>query len=461
MKKILLFASGLFIVFSLRAQMPELPDILQEQLMQENFDLTHNEQVQEQEQNEDQYYRYVPRNGGTDTLFGYKWDSTYEDWALKCRIIKTLNGEEAPVEKLVQILTFDSLWIDGLRYDYSYNENNYLTEVVIMYWKADAMIWENYFRVERNYNDNDNLTGISTQWWSDINQDWLDFQNKSFVYNGDYLTSDTVKVYMDFMGEWMNFFYNVYAYNDAGQRTEKTNYLWLAFMNDWSKNYRLIYNYNDDENITLITGQNWDVFDQAWNDRNRYNYSYDDEGDMVQYIFEKKKPYDTIWKEKVKIDYSYDVQGNLSLFVWQYKPEFDTVWNNFKQVFFSYDENGNMIQRIEQQWEMDLNDWVNYSKWEMAIDYPTITDVFDQDDSKITATFKNPYMNGDVIHLSGIKRGNFRLMVFDLTGKMIEKINVTGKTSAVLHKELKPGLYLVILTNNKDFHLTQKMVVSQ
>lgn len=462
MKRILFFVISTFFALSLSAQMPDLPEILEEQLIQEHFDLTYNEQVQEQENTENQYYRYVPRDGGTDTLFGYKWDMEFEEWTLKCRIVKTMNEDEQPVTKLIQILTFDSVWVDGLHYDYSYNDNNSLTEVVIMYWKPDAMIWENYFRMQRTYNDDDKLTSISTQWWADDTQQWVDFQNKSFVYDGDYLSADTVKVYMDFMGEWMNFFYNSYAYDDAGKRISKTNSLWLAFMNNWSKNYRLLYNYDDSgEDIVQVIGQSWDMFDQAWNDRNRYNYTYDDEGDMVQYIFEKKKMYDSLWIQKVKVDYTYDGQGNMLQFVWQYKPHFDTVWNNFKQVFFSYDQNGNMIERIEQRWDMDVSDWVNYSKWEMAIEYPAITKVFETDKSKITATFKNPYMNGDVIHLSGVSnKGNFKLMVFDLTGKMIEKINVSGKTSAVLKNELKPGLYLVILTNNKDFHLTQKMVIS-
>ncbi len=462
MRKILLFTISIFLVFSLKAQLPDLPEILEEQIMQEHFDLTYNEQVQEFDKNENQYYRYVPRDGGTDTLFGYRWDDEFEEWVLKCRIVRTMNEEELPVTKLIQLLTFDSIWVDGLHYDYSYNDNNDLTEVVIMYWKPDAMVWENYFRMQRTYDDGFKLTNILTQWWSDNTQQWVDFHSKTFVYNGDQLESDTVKVYLDMMSEWMNFFYNSYAYDDSGTRISKTNHLWLAFMNDWSKNYRLMYYYDDsEENIVQVVGQNWDMFDQAWNDRNRYNYTYDDAGDMVQYVFEKKKLFDSVWVEKVKIDYTYDGMGNMIQYVWQYKPHFDTVWNNFKQVYFSYDENGNMIERIEQRWDEDVADWVNYSKWEMAIEYPAITGVYENNESEISATFKNPYMNGDVIHLSGVlNTRNFKLMVFDLTGKMVEKINVSGKTSAVLKNQLIPGLYLVILTNDKDFKLTQKMIVS-
>ena len=49
MKRILFFVISTFFALSLSAQMPDLPEILEEQLIQEHFDLTYNEQVQEQE----------------------------------------------------------------------------------------------------------------------------------------------------------------------------------------------------------------------------------------------------------------------------------------------------------------------------------------------------------------------------------------------------------------------------
>lgn len=461
MNKILLFILSLGIGISLNAQIPELPEILQEQLMQEKFDLTNNVEVEEQEKSEDEYYRYVPRNGGTDTLFGYKWNKDLEDWDLKCRIIKTLNDSELPAEKLVQMFTPDSLWLDGLFYEYTYNENDDLTEVLIQYYKADSMVWVNHFKMQRTYNDAGDLNDIMTKWWSKFNEDWVDHHNKVFTYNDQaYLVADTVKVFNHFMEEWHSFLYNGYAYNDSGIRTTKTNYIWLMFI-DWTENYRLVYSYDDDnENIILVVGQFKPTPDSDWKDVTRYNYTYNDADKLTLYVFEKWNNFDSIWFEKVMIDYTYDANNYLSQFVWQHKPFHDSVWRNFKQAFFTFDENGNMTEKTEQRWDFMAEEWVNFRKWIMAIEYTIMTDIFTEADSQIHAQFRNPYQNGDLIKLDGLQQKAYTFKLLDINGKVVEMQNLSGNNQVILQNKLNPGIYILTLSDGQRVNLTKKLMVA-
>ncbi len=461
MNKFLLFILSLVFGFSLNGQIPDLPEILQEQFMQEKYDLTYNQEIEEQEKSEDDYYRYIPRNGGTDTLYGYKWNRELEEWILRCRIIKTLNDEELPTEKLVQIFTPDSLWLDGLFFEYSYNDGYDLTEVVIQHYRPDSMVWVNHFRMERTYNDDGNLNDILTQWWSRFNEEWVDHHNKVFTYNNDLLVADTVKIYFHFSDEWRKFFYNEYGYNDSGLKITKTNYLWSPFFDFWLENYRLVYSYDDaGENIILVTGQVRPSPDADWKDVTRYNYTWDDDDNLSLYVFEKWIHWDSVWVEKVMIDYTYDDAGNLSQFVWQFKPMMDTVWHNFKQAFFTYDDMGNMLEKTEQRWAIDEEDWVNFRRWVMAIQYNVITDIYDNQEEEIKAIFRNPYQNGDMIQLDGLEEKPYTAQIFDINGRVVETYQLSGNNQFVLQNKLNTGLYILTISDGQKVYLKRKLMVA-
>lgn len=463
MKRFFLFAISFIFAISLSAQMPDLPEILQEQFEQEQLDLTISYDEQEQEKTEEDYYRFIERTGGSDTLLGYRWHKEIEDWILKCRIIVTKNDEEKPSDKLIQLLTDDGSWKNGLFFQYTYNDNSQLTELLIQYWRGDSLQWVNHFRKELSFNDGGNLSDILTQWWSKFNDEWVDHHNKVFTYNGDQLQADTVFIFIFMMEEWKNFRYDEFAYNDSGLRTSKTMYFWWFFLEEWKKTHRYNYTYDDSgEQIITVVGQKWFGDDAGWKDKHRYNYTYNDAGDLTLYLFEAWNHFDSLWMEKVKFDYYYNDAGWLSQYVWQFKHFEDEAWKNKKQVFFTYDDSGNVIERLNQRWGVMSEEWVNFSKWEMVLEYYKITGLFDEKESnKIAATFRNPYQTGDQIRFSGLESGNYSLQLYNLNGQLVEVAEMGSSDQASFRTNPGQGLYIMVLNNNGKRVFNSKLLVTR
>lgn len=460
MKRYLLSVIALVFVISLHAQIPVLPEILQEKMDQEQLDLTIDYEELEQEKSEEQYYKFIERNTGSDTLLGYRWNREIEEWFLVARIIKVYDGAELLTDKYFQLFTDDGDWVEGLYFNYVYNANGDPLELTIQHWSLDAAEWVNHFKKTQTYNGTGKLGELLTQWWSRENEVWVNHHLKKFTWNGDLLVADTLKVNHPMTDGLKNHLYGSYEYNDSGLKTSKTLYFFRYFQDVWLQTKRFNYSYDDSgENIILVVGQKW-FGDEGWKDIHRYNYAYNDGGNVSVYIFEYWNHFLSDWFEKVKIDYSYNDAGWMNHFVWQTKHSPDADWANIKQVFIDYDDLGNMNGRLEQRWSHFNDEWMNFKKWEMLLQYQTLSGLGESEMLNVKAYFKNPYQPGDQIRFEGLENGTYHLQLFDASGKLVEvkEINQNGETG--FYSNLNNGLYILVLSDKQGSVLSRKLLVN-
>jgi hypothetical protein len=462
MKNILPVAFCILFVAAIQAQVPQLPEILQEKFEQEQLDLTKTYDETENINSEEDYYVYINRDMGVDTLMGYRWNIELEQWDLRARIIETYGTNELLMEKLFQIWTPDSTWLDGLYFQYTYNGLGNLTEMIIQHWRPDSAIWVNHFKKTQDYNADDLLTDINTYWWHWWGEEWIDHHHKIFTYDLQLLVADTVQVFNHVLDEWMDFLYNEFVNNDAGKKVQKTNYRKWWGMGDWHANFRWNYEYESTgEYVTQITGQDWHPFIEDWVDFTRYNYTYDDTGNKTYYLLERWDHFDSAWKEKVQIDYSYNDAGYLAQYIMQHKPMWLGDWVNKKQAFFTYDSEGNMIEKIVQHWNRDVEDWINFEKWEMLLDYKGGLTGIGEDtfSSGIQGFFKNPYPIGTPINFTGLEPGIYSVKLVDVTGRTIESQPYYPGQAITINNAYHHGLHFIILSDDQNILYRGKIIL--
>ena len=245
MKKFVSLFFIAILALGLQSQIPMLDEILQEKFEQETFDLTMDFDEVQQENTEENYYKFVERDFGNDTLLGYKWNRQTEEWILRVRIVKVYNDAEQVTEKYFQVLKDDGTWKEGLRYDYTFTDGGDPLGLLIQHWAEDAGDWVNHVKRMHHYNDGGKLAAIKTQWWSRWHEEWVDYHLKRFAWNGDMLVADTVKMKMPMFDGWVNHHYNEYNYSDAGLKLDKTQFLWWHFNEAWkkSKKFNLFVHY--------------------------------------------------------------------------------------------------------------------------------------------------------------------------------------------------------------------------
>jgi len=295
-----------------------------------------------------------------------------------------------------------------------------------------------------------------------VHKEWVNHQLKKFAWNGDLLLADTVKVHYPMTDGWTNHHYSAYNYSDAGLKTSKIIYSWRHFQEVWKKTKRLVYSYDDGgEYINTVTGQKWFGDDAGWKNIHRYNYTYNDGGDLSVFIFEYWNHFHSIWVEKKKVDYGYDDAGWVDHIVWQTKYHSNSDWANVKQAFISYDDLGNMTERIEQHWNNYHEEWVNFRKWEMVLQYKSITGIFERPESDIKAIFPNPYRTGYDISFQGLEKGTYRLELFDISGKLVETKEIGQNRQASFDSGLRNGIYIIVLSDAHGPVFNTKLVVYQ
>ncbi|NOY51023.1 MAG: T9SS type A sorting domain-containing protein [Chlorobi bacterium] len=460
MKKFLSLLISMTFSLVLLAQMPQLPEILQEKMDEEHLDLTVNYDETEQVKTEEEYYAFISRTLGTDTLLGYHWSEDAQDWALRARIIKNYNDDELVTEKYFQFLNDDGDWQDGLLFNYSYTSFGSLSELLIQHWNNDSSLWVNYFKKINTYNDAENLAEIETQWWSHWHQDWVPHQMKVFTWTGGLLTADTVK-YLPFNSDaWLSHHYSSFDYNDLGMKTSKTVYRWKWWSGEWKNERNYLYSYDDSgDNIITVISQYW-AGDAGWKDAHRYNYTYTDFDEVSNYLAEYWNEWGSEWKADINIAYTYNDEELLSNYVWQQMPWWGDQWVNVQQASYTYDVDGNMTETIIQKWHHWTEEWVNWRKWEMILDYNQVMGIADNTGNGIEAIFENPYRPGQAISFKGLRQDNYQLQLFDLSGRLIESTTINGNAAGSFGNVGGNTLYFMTLSGSKGLVYSTKILIN-
>ena len=458
MKKIIL---SLFVIsFSLlvTSQNYEFTEPVKEQLEKENLDLLNNNDFNEIELSEENYYQYVNRNGGTDTILGFKWRHHNQQWILRNRIIKYYDADENLTGKLFQHLNHEGNWVNGLQYEYTYNASGKRTGKTIQYWHKFNQEWVNYRKRTNEFNNNDQISGVLIQRWAKDSAIWVNRHHKIFTYSGDTLVADTLQAWKFFAGAWKSHHFSKYHYNPIGKRNLKLTFNRDRIHNVWRKDGRVLYHYDDDTLINAVLRQSWNRMQHEWKNEIRHLLSYNDDGKRVKNLTQKFLFNN--WKGVELRKFTYNSQDKIALVVFKHKHPWQLTWHNYKQIKFEYDDDGNMNKKLIRHWNEYFQEWYNYRLWKVIIEYKSVyAGVTDIEENSVSLKYPNPYNQGASIQLKGDSDQLLNIKVYDLSGRIIQEENLTTNNSFSIDKKLNEGIYLICVFDNSGIIKTEKIMV--
>ncbi|MDL2239507.1 T9SS type A sorting domain-containing protein [Bacteroidales bacterium OttesenSCG-928-L14] len=237
----------------------------------------------------------------------------------------------------------DTIWLHVHRpetYDeaqdreiYLYNENGYL------YIYKDEEIyneeWVTLDQITYSYDENNNLV---TELFQHFN-----FNNSLISYT--YTSSKISSILKQFWyGEWVNFEYITYEYDDKYNLLSETYKDWDD--EDWLNTFRLVYTYDNNNNLLSAMYQFWD---EDWVNSELFTATYKNNR-LEHYVYQYWE--DEQWINNGKISFSYDI--NTLTVVSQFWE--DNVWINDILTTKVYDDNHNILNELFQFWE---DEWIN------------------------------------------------------------------------------------------------------
>ena len=145
-------------------------------------------------------------------LFSQVWDSSA--WVNYLKYSYTYDGNNILTEELYQ--TWDgSAWRNNSKTSYTYDGNNIRIEELRQYWNA---AWLNIWHYSYTYDGNNNRTGALRQDWN--NSSWVNSVKYTNTYNGN--NSRTESLFQTWDGSaWVNNSKDSYTYDGNNNWTEE------------------------------------------------------------------------------------------------------------------------------------------------------------------------------------------------------------------------------------------------
>ncbi len=165
----------------------------------------------------------------------------------------------------------DSLmWISNYRFIYTYNEEN-LIEEVRQNWNNTDSAWINYVRDEYQYNEQNNLVKHIQSIWQIAESTWQEKTVVSFLYNQDEQVIE--KLYKSWIDEsFNNFVLYTYNYTEFGGVYEIVGFLWHT--TNWDFYVRYLFDYDQQGTLIRETDQVWSEGEADWINEYKWEYYY-------------------------------------------------------------------------------------------------------------------------------------------------------------------------------------------
>lgn len=188
---------------------------------------------------------------------------------------------------------------DRIKEEYTYNEQNLITEVLESEWSGEA-----WFLVEKSvfeYDNTGNMLASHRFFYED--GIWSEYEKIDFEFEGGLLVTQTS---YEFQGEWVPSNLIEFNYNPQGLYSERIDSYWSG--GTWTAWEKTGYDYNEQnlcvDEITYYLDVN------EWQSNHRYTYEYDDRANLTVKI-QYNHYYSTLdWWSYRKTEYLYDDNNN-------------------------------------------------------------------------------------------------------------------------------------------------------
>lgn len=212
----------------------------------------------------------------------------------------------------------------------------------------------------------DGLNVIEKQYFKHIPEveGWVNFLKYDYIYNeNDLLIDEKEFIWDELTSVWNQSRDDTYEYDSNDNLTEEVHNRWDEDINDWETFYKLVFEYDLYENVILYEMYRKEQSEQQyeWNDVEINTYTYDSNNFLTENLFKKNWNNEiSDWEFVMNTTFINNVNGNpieeLSL-KWNFITE---AWENYKFITEEYNVNNNILERIYMVWEEDS--WLNYLK---------------------------------------------------------------------------------------------------
>jgi hypothetical protein len=345
-------------------------------------------------------YTHDVNNNLTEELL-QTWDGSA--WVNHSKNLYTYDGNNNLTEELQQSgPALEDCW----KYSYTYDGNNNLTEEIEQLF--DGFVWENLERYSYTYDTNNIRTGELRQ----TGPVWSNVWQYSYTYDGNNNLTEAFRQAWN-NSAWVNSVKYLNTYDGNNNQTEHLLQVWVG--SDWVNDGKVSYTYDGNNNLTELVEQEWDGSD--WVNFDKYSYTYDGNNNRTEEL--RQYCWNAVWLNIWKYSYTYDGSNNLTEWIWQ---DWDgSAWLNIWKRSYTYDGNNNLTEMLQKEW--DGSEWVITTRLIYSYIPTDVTEFTGEvNDYSLSNNFPNPFNPSTKIKYSVPQTSEVEIKIFDILGNEIETL---------------------------------------
>lgn len=354
----------------------------------------------------------------------------------------------------------DATWINSLRKEYIYDENDFQQETIDEGWQAQENVWEFTDKNLFNYNPSANdFNDITTQRWE--NEMWNNrsqtintfhpthfkvtqsdnylWENNAWVLDNRFYFSVNISTVLtqgilfqkrNESGALANLSRTFFYYDEMGNDTLTTYELNNA---GWYFTSRVQKEFENGRDV-LRTEQVYNVDEMTWTSTIQTQTDYTPSGEQKLITVSSWNAQDNEFTPSYRTEYDYDAAGNLTDFTTDIYQDGTWVYNGRCQIFWS-----------EYEVEVDPNGGGGTATKNVILQ-----------DCKIA----NPMQAGSFFSCADWNiKGKGSVNVYDLSGRLIASQIVDNQNNIDIEARLNTGFYTFVLQDARGIVWRKKIVV--
>ena len=260
-----------------------------------------------------------------------------------------------------------SQWVLKYKLDQNFSAGGNLLSYVLRLPQDNSDVLINYSKVEYTYNNNNEITDKVEYTWNENLYEW----------------SPSSK------WEW--------EFNNSGQIEKKELYSYDLLKEIWISVEENIFFYDHRGYDSIQIQAYWDEEREIWNSFTRYEHYYDSVGNEISLSVFKKDTTES-WMGFNKVIKEYDEQVNIVVYEEFHWNNTDLNWEHYKKIVSDFNSNKQPVSEISYSWDNNQSAWIYSTKieWEYDLNFQTTLQInfrWESDDynwislSKITYSY--------------------------------------------------------------------------
>lgn len=307
-------------------------------------------------------YEYVYNDNDSIIIGSYwKWSVDINEWHGQKKVEKSYDPDQILIEEINYIWSIENNdWIYDYKTEMAYNNKRKLESETFYVWYNNA--WTKDSKIEYAYNEYGNYTNLTYFVWD---SKWVNYQKLDYSYDNQNLATLLI-LYEWISDKWEESSKNEYGYDKWGYNILDACYYWNTKTMLWEGDYKYEYKYNEAGVQLLYKKLDWSYDMNDWiciektetTITNYENYTIYSEVIYNEYngtLIEYKRLDDTFDENNLRIKYEkYDWSNDLNKWVSNYKGE------------FKYNDQGKALQYLYFEWDVKLSEWIYDTKREFT-----------------------------------------------------------------------------------------------